>query len=496
MKMVSVVIPAKNGGKWIQNAIRSALKNDPLEVVVFDDNSTDDTYIQASKIQDSRLKVIKNPDASSGIGASFNKAFDASEGEFVTIVGQDDLIDPNYLERVMEVFKDDVSMVACHPRFIDSDGNPYTDQSDGRLHIPKPVNMTKEEFLSVFRVGNMYFGINTYRRSAVNEVGGFDGKAGWLLDLDLYIRLIKHSSIHIIEEELCSLTLSTETTSYITTSKIPQQRQYDLYVREKNFKPEKMKVALATPFYMSQENANYGEAMIYTTRMLTQAGIDWELIRVNGDSYVDRAKNTIIANFLESDCTDLVMIDSDESWHPLAISRLLQHPEDIVAGAYPFKNSWGRFAGNPLVEIKHGMPVYFGRELSDGAVLLEAYNIAGGFLRIKRDALVKYAQEYPNDVYMDEFAWPPRRNRIYTAFFMCDIKDFQRYGEDAYFSRRMKEIGIKLYIDPNITISHHGMNTWSGNLHESLLRKPEEIEAVKTEMAKRESCDAEAATIH
>src|ERR1700674_909851 len=216
--------------------------------------------------------------------------------------------------------------------------------------------------------------------------------------------------------------------------------------------------------------------------MLTNAGIAWEFMPVNGDSYVDRAKNTIAANFLESDCTDLIMIDSDEQWHPAAIGRLLQHPEEIVAGAYPFKNNWGKFAGNPLIATIDGVNQYAGwRELSDGACLLEAYNIAGGFLRIKRSALEKYADAYPNDIYMDEFAWPMRKGRIYTSFFQCDIKDYQRYGEDAYFSRRMKDIGIKLWIDPNITITHYGVHGWTGNLHEHILKPVEELKKIAEE---------------
>ena len=478
---VSIVIPSFNGEQWIKKAVENALAQDfseDYEVIVRDDGSTDGTVDQLKTIKDSRLRIVEGENCG-GIGASFQAALECANTEFVTVMGQDDFIDRDYLTRVMAEFKDDIAMVGCHPRFVDGNWEVWKEPQDDRWNVPKPVNMTKEEWLRVFHQGNMYFGINTYRRQSVLDVGGFDVKAGWLLDLDLYIRLVQNYSIHVIEEELCSLQLRTDTTSYIVGDKLIQQHQYDIYVREKNFKPKKMKVILATPFYMSQENANFGESMIHTTRMLTLAGIDWDLIRINGDSYVDRAKNTIVANFLETDGTDLIMIDSDESWSPVAISRLLQHPEDIVAGAYPFKNNWGKFAGNPKIEVTNGIAHHTGRELSDGSVLLEAYNVAGGFLRIKRDALVKYAQAYPNDIYRDEFAWPTSPNRIYTCYFICDIKDFFRYGEDAYFSRRMQEAGIKLWIDPNIHIAHHGMHTWTGNLHESLLRPPEEVEKVR-----------------
>lgn len=493
---ISIVVPAYNGERFIANAVRSALAQKLInpdtneqalyEVIVRDDGSTDGTLKALEGITDPRLRIVAGKNCGA-IAKSFQAAFDLADSEYVAVMGQDDLIDENYLQRTLAEFKDDIVMVGCQPRFIDADGNPYTNLADSRLSIPKAVNMTRANWQALFKIGNIYFGINTYLRTAVMEAGGFDEKAGWLLDWDLYTRLVKNHDIHVIEEELCSLGIRNDTTSCITLDKIPDQHRYVRYIREKNYPPTaKMKVAIATPFYMSQEYSHYGESLIHTCTMLTLAGIEWELIRVNGDSYVDRAKNTIIANFLETDCTDLIMIDSDEQWSPIAISRLLQHPEEIVAAAYPFKNNWGKFAGNPLTKVVDGVNQYAGwRELSDGSCLLEAYNVSGGFMRIKRSALETYADAYPNDVYTDDCAWPGRPGRIYTAYFMCDIVNHQRYGEDSYFCRRMKEIGIKLWIDPNITITHYGIKGWTGNFHEHILKTPEELKRMADELMEK-----------
>jgi glycosyltransferase involved in cell wall biosynthesis len=493
---VAVVIPVFNGAKWIENAVRSALgqvfvASDGLleryEVIVRDDGSTDGTQDVLNALfdalKDTRLLLAYDENAG-GIASSFQKTLDLTDAEFVCVMGQDDLIDETYLQRVMARFeaKPSAVMVACWPRFIDDDGKPYSNPEDGRLAIPKPVNRTREEWVDLFRVANNYFGINTYRRQAVIDAGGFDKDAGWLLDWDLYTRLVKGGGdIDVIEEELCSLTLSNFTTSSITREKLPRQRQYLLHITEKNYPPQKMKIAFATPFYMNQEFSHYGESMIHTTAMLTRAGIDWQLIRINGDSYVDRAKNTIMAEFLDSDCTDLVMIDSDEQWHPTAISRLLEHPEWVVAAAYPFKNTWGQFAGTPALEVRDGQVQYASfRSLSDGSCLLEAHMVSGGFMRIKRPAIVAFAKAYPESIYTDQFAWPPKPQRIYTAFFQCDIHEYQRYGEDAYFCRKLREAGIKLWIDPNITIVHYGVQGYPGNYHEHLVSEKAKQDAAAT----------------
>jgi len=59
------------------------------------------------------------------------------------------------------------------------------------------------------------------------------------------------------------------------------------------------------------------------------------------------------------------------------------------------------------------------------------------------------------------------------------VHEYFRYGEDSNFSRKMREAGIKIWIDPNITIRHHGMHSWEGNLHEHLLRPLDERERMR-----------------
>jgi glycosyltransferase involved in cell wall biosynthesis len=487
----TVVIPSYNGQKWIRAAVRSALDQQFIagdglpelyQVIVRDDGSTDGTLEDLTEIDDKRLRLVQGEHL--GLNGSFQAAFDLAQTPYVTILGQDDKLDTDYLSTVMREFGDDVGMVSCHPRFIDTDGYAYTNPNDSRLSIPFPRNLPREQLRQQLRIGNRYFGINTYLRQAVIDAGGFDQNVGWLLDWDLYLRILKTRDVHIIERPLCSLGLRDNCTSALRLDQLPDQHRYFNIVQRKNFAPEKFKVMIATPFYMSQEYSHYGEALLYTTRMLTQAGVEWDLLRVNGDSYVDRAKNTLVANFLESDGTELLMIDSDMQWHPNAVSRLLQHPEEIVAGTYPFKNRWGQFTGNPATVFRNGKMEFAGwRDLTDGSCLLEAWNIAGGFLRIKRSALERFADHYANDVYTDDCAWGGRNGRTYTEFFRCEVVNHQRYGEDASFSRRCRDMGIKLWIDPNISFIHYGIKGWEGNYHEHIQHPPEVIERLKAEHA-------------
>src|SRR6266404_2169207 len=70
----------------------------------------------------------------------------------------------------------------------------------------------------------------------------------------------------------------------------------------------KLKLQIATPMYMQQCFAHYTESLLNTAKMLDAIGVEWTHQFLNGDSYIQRAKTTILNNFLESDCTHILII--------------------------------------------------------------------------------------------------------------------------------------------------------------------------------------------
>src|SRR6266404_46281 len=241
----------------------------------------------------------------------------------------------------------------------------------------------------------------------------------------------------------------------------------------------KLKLMLATPMYMQQCFAHYTESLLNTAKMLDAIGVEWTHQFLNGDSYIQRAKTTILNNFLESDCTHILMIDSDMSFSPEAVGRMLRHTQSIVGGFFPMKNAFNTFAGFLSPDGDGRIPdVGSAIELWDGSCLLKAHLVPGGFLCIHRDVLEKFCDFYPDLVYKDPCADPSRPERIYSAFFECMIHEHLFYGEDATFCRRMRDMGESLWCDPNISFGHTGMKTYTGNYHQYLLKPIEELEAI------------------
>jgi hypothetical protein len=265
---------------------------------------------------------------------------------------------------------------------------------------------------------------------------------------------------------------------------IPEQGQVARAERREKQSIIDGKLMIATPYYMSQEFATYGDSMLEMVRFLDAAGVQWQKQSLRGDSYIDRAKNSIVANFLESDCSDLLMIDSDMEFAPDAVARMLRHPQEIVAGFFPTKNLWGTFCGALAADDEGNIPdLKTAVELWDGSCLFKAYLLPGGFLRIKRAALERFADHYPELVYQDPYADPSKPNRIYTSFFECMVHDHVRFGEDATFCRRVREMGGDLWCDPAITFGHYGIKGYHGNYNETLLKPADELEAIRKERA-------------
>src|SRR5688572_1419621 len=96
------------------------------------------------------------------------------------------------------------------------------------------------------------------------------------------------------------------------------------------------KVLLATPSY-DRPCAAYTFAIAKSREALSQAGIQSAYLLLQGNCHVDDARNSIVRDFLESDCTDLVFLDADVDWEPEALVQLCQRECDVVGGVYPYR---------------------------------------------------------------------------------------------------------------------------------------------------------------
>jgi hypothetical protein len=203
--LVSVVVAAYNAASYIEQTCRSVLHQTyaPLELIVVDDGSTDDTAAIVGRLAaiDSRIHLIRQPNR--GVAAARNRAIEVATGEFLAPLDADDLWAPEKLAQQVARFLEagpDTGMVYCWWAWIDS--HNYVMDRSPRWRVE---GRALERLIEVNFTGSA--SVPLYRRSAVVEIGGFneslrDKQAQGCEDWDLAIRIAERYPIAVVRSVL------------------------------------------------------------------------------------------------------------------------------------------------------------------------------------------------------------------------------------------------------------------------------------------------------
>jgi glycosyltransferase involved in cell wall biosynthesis len=133
--LVSVVIPVHNCQAFVAEAVRSALDQDhaPLEVIVVDDGSTDDSVAMLKPFGDAiRLVQVRN----GGPARARNKGFELARGEFVAFLDADDVWRPGKLTAQVQHLLDCPDVGICY-----TDWWVWQPGADGRFERPAHASL-------------------------------------------------------------------------------------------------------------------------------------------------------------------------------------------------------------------------------------------------------------------------------------------------------------------------------------------------------------------
>lgn len=168
---VSVVIPCFNAAAFLATAVESVIRQrgDPIEIIVVDDGSTDETASIALSFG-SAVKLLRQPNA--GIGAARNAGLALAGGEIVAFLDADDLWTDNSLAArlmVLQASPDIDGVFGQCEQFFDAGLDPLTSAKWA-------VDLRRQQFRNA--------GAMLIRRVAFNRVGGFgtDLQVGEMVD--------------------------------------------------------------------------------------------------------------------------------------------------------------------------------------------------------------------------------------------------------------------------------------------------------------------------
>ena len=257
----------------------------------------------------------------------------------------------------------------------------------------------------------------------------------------------------------------------------------------------KKKIFVATPMYAGMCSGMYTKAWCDLATTATKYQIDLKYFYLFNESLITRARNYCVDEFLRSDYTHLMFIDSDICFDPnyvLTLAALCDDTKPIVGGIYPKKciawekvrNAVDKGLGddNPMLLEKFTGDFVFNPVGGTSTISLsepvEALEIGTGFMMVQREVFEKFAKAYP------KFRYKPDHNRsehfdgsrYIHAFFDTIIDNDQWMGkgksegsdrylsEDYMFCQLCHKIDIKTYLCPWMKLQHIGTYVFNGNL--------------------------------
>lgn len=114
-KLVSIILPVYNGGRYLSDAIDSITSQSygDFELIIADDGSTDGTrlIIEKKAAEDSRIKPYFN--SNSGLIYTLNFLLDKCIGEYIARMDADDICDPNRIREQVKFLNENSSISAC-----------------------------------------------------------------------------------------------------------------------------------------------------------------------------------------------------------------------------------------------------------------------------------------------------------------------------------------------------------------------------------------------
>lgn len=248
----------------------------------------------------------------------------------------------------------------------------------------------------------------------------------------------------------------------------------------------KKKLFVATPMYGGNCAGMYTKSTNDLAMSCAQHGIEVRFYYLFNESLITRARNYCVDEFLRSDCTHLMFIDSDIGFNfkdVLTLMHLSNSADEygVITGAYPKKTiAWEKikravergFADENPFQLEHFVGDYvFNPDGSGSFRIDEPVKIregGTGFMMIHREVFERYAEAYPELRYIPDHVRTAHfdGSREITAFFDCVIDpESKRYlSEDYMFSQYARKIGINVWLCPWMKLQHVGSYTFGGSL--------------------------------
>ena len=250
----------------------------------------------------------------------------------------------------------------------------------------------------------------------------------------------------------------------------------------------KNKLFVATPMYGGMAHGMYVKSSLDLQSTMMKYGIEAKFSFLFNESLITRARNYLVDEFLRTDFTHMLFIDSDIGYNAKDVVALMALNKDVIGGPYPKKSiNWKNIADtarkHPDLDPKlldrlvgdYVFNVVKGTKSFSVTEPLEVMEIGTGFMLIKREVFEKMKEAYPQIHYKPDHVGQANFDgtRYIHAFFdtVIDTKDSitgggsDRYlSEDYMFCQMWRKIGGQIFLCPWMRTQHVGTYAFTGDM--------------------------------
>ncbi len=202
---VSIIIPTYNGEKYLPDALRSLVEQEPfgetMEVLAIDNGSTDGTLRILEEAKGALPLQILDGGHTGNWVLSTNTAMKKAKGEWIAFLHHDDRYRPPRLRRMFEEIRrhPKASFFLNTTGFIGSDG---TSLGTWRPSLRPGFNPPEECIPSLLVQNTFAVPGAFFRRALVEGKDGLDPALRYTADWDFWLRLAVHEGVFFVPDTL------------------------------------------------------------------------------------------------------------------------------------------------------------------------------------------------------------------------------------------------------------------------------------------------------
>jgi glycosyltransferase involved in cell wall biosynthesis len=197
------MIPTYECAGYLRETLASVLAQDPgpehMQIEVVDDASSDDPEAVVHELGAGRVTFFRHPE-NVGHTANFNTCLQRSRGQLVHLLHGDDAVRPGFYAAMARAFDQHPDIGAAFCRYVAMDHQGHW---QGVAHLEQEHPGVIADWLGRIAVGQrLQFPSMVVARSTYERLGGFDRRAVYSEDWEMWVRIAAHYAVAYEPEPL------------------------------------------------------------------------------------------------------------------------------------------------------------------------------------------------------------------------------------------------------------------------------------------------------